>query len=152
MWYKKPLVRIVVRAVLLLFLCISHAGCEYAATTALTGVSVGVAYLYTNAGEKTVCFDIERMAKATLLALKKMGISICNKTKAKRERNIQAKTKDLNISIELKEITHKSTKIKVIARNGIIKDKATALEIIHQTVEAAESLDQKKLFEAASTI
>ena len=151
MWFRKTLVRIVVRAVLLLFLGISHGGCEYAATTALTGVSVGVAYLCTNAGEKTVCFDIDRIDRATLLALRKMGIPIYNKSKAESERRIRARTKDLDIIIKLKEITHKSTKIKVTARNGILKDKATALEIIRQTVEAAESLAQKKRFEAAST-
>ena len=148
--FRKTLVRIVVRALLLVFLGISHAGCEYAATTALTGVSMGVAYLYANVAEKTVCFDLDRMNRATLLALRKMGISICDQSKAEGERKIRAKTKDLDIIIKLKAITHKSTKIKVNARNVIIKDKATALEIIRQTVEAAESLAQKKRFEAAS--
>jgi hypothetical protein len=148
---RKPLVRIVVGAVLLLFLGIPHAGCEYAVGPALTGVSMGVAYLYTSVAERTVCFNLDRMGKATLLALRKMGISICDQSKAEGMRKIRAKAKDLDIIIKLKEITQKSTKIKVNARKGVIKDKATALEIIRQTIEAAESLAQKGRFEAAST-
>ena len=141
---RKTLVRIVVCTVLLLFLGLSHLCCEYATTTALTGVSMGVAYIYVNVAEKTVCFDLDRMGRATLLALRKMGIPIYDQSKAEGERRIRARTKDLDIIIKLKEITYKSTKIKVNARNGIIKDKATALEIIRQTEEAAESLAQKK--------
>lgn len=111
---------------------------------------MGVAYLYTNAAEMTVCCNLNRMGRATLLALRKMGISVCDQSKDEGERKIWAKAKDLDIIIKLKEITHKSTKIRVSARNGIMKDKATALEIIRQSVEAAEDLSQP--LEAASTI
>ena len=145
------MVRIVVRVVLLASLGVAQAGCEYAATTALTGVSMGVAYLYTSVAERTVCFTIDRMGRASVLALGKMGISVSEQSKDEGQRKIKAKTKDLDITIKLKEITPQSTKIKVSARNGILKDKATALEIIRQTVEAAEGLTQKKRFEAAST-
>jgi hypothetical protein len=150
MGIRKVLVRIIVRVVLLLFLGISHAGCEYAVGPALTGVSMGVAYLYTNIAERTVCCNLDRMGRATLLALRKMGISVCDQSKDESERKIWAKAKDLDIVIKLKEITHKSTKIRVSARNGIMKDKVTAFEIIRQSVEAAEALSQP--LEAASTI
>jgi hypothetical protein len=148
---KKQL-KIVAFGAVLISLGVFQAGCEYAVTGAVTGVSMGVAYLYTNVAEKTVSFDLDRMSRATLLALKKMGISIHDQSKAEGQRKIRAKAKDLEITIKLKEITHKSTKIKVNARNVIIKDKATALEIIRQTVEAAEGLGQKERFENASII
>ena len=148
---KRSLKVVAFGAVLILF-GVSHTGCEYAVTGALTGVSMGVAYLYTNVAEKTVSFDLDRMSRATLLALKKMGISIHDQSKAEGQRRIRAKAKDLDITIKLKEITHKSTKIKVNARHVIIKDKATALEIIRQTVEIAETLAQKERFENASII
>jgi hypothetical protein len=137
---------------LLLSLGVAQAGCEYAATGALTGVSMGIAYLYTNVAERTVCFSMDRMGRASLLALRKMGISVSEQSKDEGARKIRAKTKHLDITIKLKEITPKSTKIKVSARNGILKDKATALEIIRQTVEAAEVIPHKKRFEPASTI
>jgi hypothetical protein len=149
--FKKALVRVVVRTVLLLSLGVAQAGCEYAATTAITGVSMGVAYLYTNIAERTVCCSLDRMGKATLLALRKMGIPVCDQSEAEGERKIRAKTKNLNITIKLKEITDKSTKIKVNAKNGILKDKATALEIIRQRMEAAESLSRDHGFKAVST-
>jgi hypothetical protein len=148
---KKTLVRIVVRTVLLLSLGVAQAGCEYAATTAITGVSMGIAYLYTNVAERTVCCSLDRMGRATVLALNKMGIPVHEQSEAEGERKIRAKTKDLNITIKLKEITDKSTKIKVSAKNGILKDKATALEIIRQSVEAAENLSREKGFKAVST-
>jgi hypothetical protein len=145
------LVRIIVRFMLLLSLGVAQAGCEYAATGALTGVSMGIAYLYTNVAERTVCFSMDRMGRASLLALRKMGISVSEQSKDEGARKIRAKTKHLDITIKLKEITPKSTKIKVSARNGILKDKATALEIIRQAVEAAEAIPHKKWFEPAST-
>jgi len=149
--FRKALVRIVVRALLVLSLGVAQAGCEYAATGALTGVSMGVAYLYTNVAERTVCCSLDRMGSATILALKKMGIAVHDQSKAEGERKIRAKTKDLDIVIKLKAITNKSTKIKVNARNGVLKDKSTALEIIRLAVEAAESLFPEKGFKAAST-
>ncbi len=144
--------KVVAFGVVLILFGGSHTGCEYALTGALTGVSMGVAYLYTNVAEKTVSFDLDRMSRATVLALKKMGMSIHDQSKAEGQRKIRAKAKDLDITIKLKEITHKSTKIKVNARHVIIKDKATALEIIRQSVEAAEGLGQKERFENASII
>lgn len=148
---KKQLKIIAFGAILISF-CVFQAGCQYAVTGALTGVTMGIGYLYANIAEKTVAFDLDRMSRATVLALQKMGISIAHESKAEGQRRIRGRAKDLDITVKLKEITHKSTKIKVSARNVIIKDKATALEIIHQTVKVAETLAQKERFKAASTI
>ena len=148
----KRRVRIVAFGAALISFGVFQAGCEYAVTGAVTGVSMGIAYLYTNVAEKTVSIDLDRMSRATVLALKKMGISIHDQSKAEGKRRIRAKARELDITIKLKEITHKSTKIKVNARYVIIKDKATALEIIRQTVEAAEGLAQKERLETAFTI
>ena len=89
---KKQL-KIVACGAVLISLGVFQAGCEYALTGALTGVSMGVAYLYTNVAEKTVSFDLDRMSRATLLALKKMGISIHDQSKAEGQRKIRAKAK-----------------------------------------------------------
>ena len=48
-------------------------------------------------------------------------------------------TAELKIYIELERITHKSTKISVDAKKGaIVKDRATATEIIEQTERILE--------------
>jgi hypothetical protein len=148
---KRRLKSVALGAVLI-YLGVFQAGCEYAVTGALTGVSMGLGYVYANIAEKTVAFDLDRMSRATVLALKKMGMSIHDQSKTEGQWKIRGKAKDLNITVKLKEITRKSTKIKVNAGNVIIRDKATALEIIRQTMEVAESLAQKERFEAASII
>lgn len=148
----KSRLKIVAFGVVLISFGVFQGGCEYAVTGALTGVSMGIAYLYTNVAEKTVSIDLDRMSRATVLALKKMGISIHDQSTADGKRRIRAKARDLEITIKLKEITHKSTKMKVNARHAIIRDKATALEIIRQTVEAAENLTRKERLETAFTI
>ncbi|MFB0508409.1 MAG: DUF3568 family protein [Thermodesulfobacteriota bacterium] len=148
---KRRLKIIAFGAVLISF-GVFQAGCEYAVTGALTGVSMGLGYVYANIAEKTVSFDLDRMSRATVLALKKMGMSIYDQSKTEGQWKIRGKAKDLDITVKLKEITRKSTKIKVNAGNVIIRDKATALEIIRQTVEVAETLAQKERFKAASII
>ena len=127
-------------ATLLLFFCVFCAGCQYAATLALTGTSMGVAYYYTNSAEKTCSVDLDRMSRATILALTKMGFSISDRSFDEGENKIKAETKKLDIIIKLKEITHKCTKIKVKVRQGIAMDKATALEIVCQAEQKAERL------------
>jgi hypothetical protein len=149
---KKTTVRLMVRVIIVLLFGVSQAGCEYAVTTAVTGVSMGIAYLYMSVAERTVSFDLNRMGRASVMALNKMGISIRDQFTAEGETKIWAKAKDLDITIKLKEITAKSTKMKVDARHVIIKDKATALEIIRQTVELAEELSHKERAEASYAI
>jgi hypothetical protein len=54
-------------------------------------------------------------------------------------RKIKATAEDLNITIKLKRVTSKCTKIKVTARkDAVMRDKATAAEIILQTEKTAE--------------
>jgi hypothetical protein len=53
--------------------------------------------------------------------------------KSENGRIINASTKELDIVINLEEVTLKTTQIKVDARKSIVlKDKATAAEIINQ--------------------
>jgi len=101
---------------------------------------MGVAYYYTNIAEKTFCYNLDRINRSVLLALKEMGFSICDQSMDEGEGTIKAETEELDIVIKLKKITHKCTKMKVKVREGIIIDKATAIEIICQTENAAKKL------------
>ena len=68
-----------------------------------------------------------------MAALKKMNIKIINDSKIEDGRTITAVTKELDIVINLEEVTSKTTQIKVDARKRVVlKDKATAAEIINQ--------------------
>ncbi len=114
-----------------------HSGC---AAVLLTGASGGVAYTLTNVAYKTVSFPFERVDNAVHGALRKMGIGRIEKKTTDSGVQIAAETSDLKIYIDVEMITSKSTRICVDARkNVILKDKATATEIIEQTIKILET-------------
>lgn len=139
---RKKSAEIILLITLILLFCFFHTGCQYAAPLALTSTSMGIAYYYTNVAEKTCCFDLDRMTRATLQALRKMGFSICDQSMTEGERmiRIKAETENLDIIIKLKKVTSKCTKIKVKVREGAKMDKATGIEIVCQIEEAAKGL------------
>jgi hypothetical protein len=76
---------------------------------------------------------VDRVHQATISALKKMDIKIIEDNKSEDGRTITADTEELDIVIDLEEVTSKTTKVKVDARKRVVlKDKATAVEIINQ--------------------
>ena len=118
------------RKYFVIFLLPLLSGC---AAVALTGAGVGVSYTLSNVAYRTFSSPGDQVHTATVDALKKMGIKIVDDYKSKNGRTINASTKELDIEINLEEVTLKTTQIKVDARKSIVlKDKATAAEIINQ--------------------
>jgi hypothetical protein len=114
--------------VVLLILFLS--GCT---AVALTGAGVGVSYTLSNVAYRSFSAPVDRVHDATIAALKKMGIHIIDDTRSGEGRTITAVTSELDITINLEKITSKTTQVKVDARkNMLLKDKATAAEIINQ--------------------
>ena len=136
---NKP-IAVVSLAVCLALSSLIFTGCAVVAPIALTSTSMGVAYYYMNVSEKTCVYDLDTMCRASQLTLKRMGFKLGEQSKDEDgDRKIKADSEDLNITIKLKKITHKCTKIKVTARKSVvIRDKATAAEIIMQTEKTAE--------------
>lgn len=121
---------IVFRKYFVIFLLPLLSGC---AAVALTGAGVGVSYTLSNVAYRTFSSPGDQVHTATVDALKKMGIKIVDDYKSENGRTINASTKELDIEINLEEVTLKTTQIKVDARKSIVlKDKATAAEIINQ--------------------
>lgn len=135
---NKPIVAVIL-AVSLSVSSLIFTGCA-AAPIALTASSMGVAYYYMNISEKTCVYDLDTMNRASLVTLKRMGFKLGEQSKDEDgDRKILAGTEELNIIVKLKKVTPKCTKIKVTARkNVVIRDKATAAEIILQTERTAE--------------
>jgi Protein of unknown function (DUF3568) len=103
------------------------------AAVALTGAGVGVSYTLTNVAYRSFSSPVDKVHNATIAALKKMGIMITDDSESEAGRTITAETSDLDIVINLEKITSKTTQVKVDARKNILlKDKATAAEIINQ--------------------
>jgi hypothetical protein len=119
------------KAVFFIFWLLLLSGC---ATVLLTGASGGVAYTITNVASKTLISPIDQVEYANRLALLKMKIRYIERRETENGVQIIAETNELNIYIDLKQITPKTTKIGVNAeKNIILKDRATAVAIIEQT-------------------
>jgi hypothetical protein len=98
-------------------------------------------YLVSGAVTKTVSHDFGRIKKALLIALCKMRIDVDKANPIEDGEEIFATAEELEIRIEIKEITSSVTRISVKAeKNFLRRDKATAQEILQQTNRIAEKL------------
>jgi hypothetical protein len=106
---------------------------------ALTGTGAGISYTISNVAYRSFNSPLDQVHQATVAALKKMDIKIYGDSRSENGRTITADTKDLDIVINLEEVTSKTTQIKVDARKRfVLKDKATAAEIINQVGKILE--------------
>ncbi len=135
---NKPIAA-VIRAVCLSVSFLILTGCAIVAPIALTSTTMGVAYYYMNVSEKTCVYDLDTMNRASLVTLKRMGFKLGEQFKDEDgDRKILAETEELNVTVKLKKVTPKCTKIKVSAKKSVVmRDKATASEIILQTEKTA---------------
>ena len=118
------------RKYLVLFLIPILTGC---AALVVTGAGIGVSYTLTNVAYRSFSSPLNQVHEATISALKEMDIKIVDDIKVVNGRSITADTMGLDIVIDLERVTLKTTQIKVDARkNVLLKDKATAAEIINQ--------------------
>lgn len=109
--------------------------CCGCAAVVVAGASGGVAYSITNVAYKTVNYPLDQVRLAARNALKKMGIAEKDIRPIDGGYRITGTTDRLTIEVDLEMITSRSTKISVDARkNLVVKDKATATEIIDQIV------------------
>ncbi len=98
-------------------------------------------YLVSGAVTKTVSYDFGRIKKALLVALCKMRIYVDKASPIEDGEEIFATAEELEIRIELKEITSSVTRISVKAEKHFLnRDKATAQEILQQTNKIAEKM------------
>jgi hypothetical protein len=121
-------------------------GCQVAAPVALTTSTMGVAYYYMNVSDKTAVYDIDTMTRASVMALKKMGFTVSEQSMNKRgDRKITAEADEFSVTVKLKKITKQCTKIKVrVSEDVVMRDKATASEIVFQTEKTAEQLTARR--------
>ena len=111
-------------------------GCAAVALTA-GGVGMGTAVSHTLGGivYKTFAAPHAKVRRSTVAALGRMQIKVID---AKTEGNIEtihARAADRDIEIEIESLTPNTTRLSVTARKngGLIRDSATATEIILQT-------------------
>jgi len=105
------------------------------ATSCTSGnVSQGRVESSNGAALKTFTQSLPRVSAATLLALDRMGIEVESRDTTEKEEVIKGKASDMQIEIQLEAVTPKGTRMKAIAKKGLLsRDEATATEIVLQT-------------------
>lgn len=105
------------------------------------GVGTGTAVAYTLDGTayRTFTASLPEVRMATLIALKRMGITVEGNERVEQGEVVRGNGTDRQIEIELEAITPKTTRMRTVAKQGtFFKDRATATEIITQTQTALD--------------
>ena len=106
----------------------------------LRGGAAGVNYSFTNIAYKTISYPSADVEAALHEALKRMNIREVQREATGELVSVTAATARLDIYVNLEKVTPTLTNIKVNAKRGpFFKDKATAAEVIVQTMESLES-------------
>ena len=114
-------------------------GCASVALTALgVGMATGVSHTLGGIVYKTFTAPQANVKKATMTALNRMQIKVTRSARSGMSEVIVAKAGDRDVEIELEALTPNTTRMLVTAKtdSGILRDGATATEIILQTERA----------------
>ena len=116
-------------------------GCMELLGAAGSGAAVTAEYILSGSVQKTMCFEYGRTKKALLVAFSRMEIVADRAIEVEGGEEILARANQMEIKVELREITPRVTRISVRAGDGFLRwDKATAQEILAQTNKIAEDL------------
>jgi hypothetical protein len=119
-----------------LLLVIPLSGCVAVGITALgVGMATGVSHTLSGIVYKTFSVPQAQLKKATLTALSKMQIKVLTSTRSGETELISASAGDRSVEVELESLTGNTTRMSVTVKKsgGILRDSATATEIILQT-------------------
>jgi hypothetical protein len=123
-------------AVLALSCTIAATGCAPLALTAMgIGMSTGVSHTLGGIVYKTFTLPQGNVEKATYGALNRMQIKVTGSKRDGTTKVILARAGDRDVEVELEALTPNTTRMVVTARkdSGLLRDGATATEIILQT-------------------
>lgn len=128
---------------------LGNQGCAAAGLTLFgvgAGVSTGTGVSYTldSIAYKTFTTPVEDLQSATLKSLKRMDMTVKETKPSESGKKILAIAGDRVIEIELDRLTAKTSRMQVVAKQGwLLRDRATATEVILQTEQALD--DQQQL-------
>ena len=124
-----------IRTVFLASVSLGVAGCDPLTLTAASiGAGVGVNHTLTGMVYKTFTAPIKSVETASVRAMKDMGIKIESRsTNGDGERLVLGAANKREVEVRLEKLTKRTTQIRVIVSEGMLKDAATATEIVLQT-------------------
>lgn len=111
-------------------------GCVAVGLTALgVGMATGVSHTLSGMVYKTFTTPQAHVKRATYSALHRMQVKVLKDERKGTNEVISAKAGDRDIEIELEALTPNTTRMMVTAKKdgGILRDGATATEVILQT-------------------
>ena len=114
----------------------SLSGCVAVGLTALgVGMATGVSHQLGGMVYKTFTTSQAQVKRATYGALRHMQVKVVKSEKKGSTETILAKAGDRDIEVELESLTPNTTRMMVTAKRdgGILRDGATATEVILQT-------------------
>ena len=120
----------------LVLIAVPCLGCAPVALTAVgVGMATGVSHTLGGIVYKTFTLPQGNVEKATYGALNRMQIKVVESKRHGGTETIKGKAADREIEIELEALTPNTTRMMVVAKkdDGILRDSATATEIILQT-------------------
>lgn len=132
-------------AMVLLALAVAGLGGCAGVGLALFGVGAGISggtgvnYTLDSVAYKTFAASEQELRAATLRTLKRMAMDVTENEATESGRQIMANAGDRTVDIELDRITAKTSRMRVNVKKGwILRDRATAGEIIVQTEKSLE--------------
>lgn len=103
-------------------------------TAASVGAGIGVSHTLNGIIYRTFTAPMKTVENGSLAAMRDMGVKVVSrKTNDDGERIINATARDRDIEVLLEPLSARATRMRVIANNGLLKDSATATEIMNQT-------------------
>jgi hypothetical protein len=115
-------------------LVVALAGCEPLAITAMgIGASTGVSHALGGITYRTFTVPLPKVKNATMAALGRMKIKVDGASRIDNGEVIKAKAADRDIEIELEALSPTTTRMRSVAKKGLLYDSATSTEIILQT-------------------
>ena len=129
------------RALIIALSLFSLTGCIETVSAVGGGAYMTTQYIVSRAVNRTLTYNLGRIKKALLVALCRMEIEVDRARLIEVGEEILATADDLEITIELREVTPSVTRISIIAEKNILsRDKATAHEILQQTNKIADRM------------
>jgi hypothetical protein len=127
----------VFRAAALGALLSSLSGCAALAVTAAgIGGATGVSHVLSGITYRTFSEPLPKVKSAAVTALSRMEIKVGGASKIEGGEMIRAHASGRQIEIELERLSPNTTRMRAVAKNGLLYDSATATEIIIQTENA----------------
>ena len=100
------------------------------------GGSRAVSHTLDGVSYRTFTAPLPRVKDASLTALNRIAVHSAGSSPSEQGETITAKATERDIEIKLESITPKLTRMRVTAKNGLMRDTATSAEIVAQIEKA----------------